>query len=194
MSIRRSNVALVAIKLRVGDDQCLLFHRHRKWGDWSLVGGHVEHGEERDWLLTGTRESEEELEPLKNSVDFHVEKWLTDPIEWGPVASRSARNLRTIYRVTYFKLRFLVDPCRALERVRAATELMLIGVDDMNAAHEFTFSDTFSRLRTKLPNGASDIPLSWQDTIPAAEIRVPLFVGRSSRPGVYTPPHLAARR
>ncbi|HKY35866.1 MAG TPA: NUDIX domain-containing protein [Polyangiaceae bacterium] len=42
VTVRSSHVAYVFAKLRVRGDDYLLLNAHRKWGDWSLPGGHVE--------------------------------------------------------------------------------------------------------------------------------------------------------
>src|SRR4051812_11686764 len=62
-SMRKVALAHVVVKFQVAGDSYYLLHRHRKWGDWSFVGGHVESGEEGLWVRTAVRETEEELHP-----------------------------------------------------------------------------------------------------------------------------------
>ena len=87
---RHSDLALVLARVDVDGTPHWLLRRHAKWGDWSLIGGHVEPGEGDDWTLTAVREANEELEPLICGVDFVIEPLPLDVSSWGPVASRSA--------------------------------------------------------------------------------------------------------
>ena len=52
MSIRQPDLALVVARIDVDGTPHWLLRRHPKWGDWSLVGGHVEPDEVLDWMLT----------------------------------------------------------------------------------------------------------------------------------------------
>ena len=93
---RRSDLAFVLPKLRIAGADYLLLHWHAKWGDWSLLGGHVEAGEEEDWSRAAVREANEELAPLRSGADFTVERQALSQLEWGPVPSRSHDNTPTI--------------------------------------------------------------------------------------------------
>ena len=64
---RHSDLALVLARVDVDGTPHWLLRRHAKWGDWSLIGGHVEPGEGDDWTLTAVREANEELEPRLHS-------------------------------------------------------------------------------------------------------------------------------
>lgn len=108
-----------------------MLHRHPKWGDWSLVGGHVEQGEEDDWLKTASREAEEELAPLTLGGDFTVEP-LPVELRWGPCPSRSAGGMPTEYRARYFVLRFLKDPREILD-VLPESEFRLVPIDEVES-------------------------------------------------------------
>lgn len=123
--MRHSNVVYVLILLPTVDGPSLLLRRHEKWGDWSLVGGHVEEWEMDDWGLAAAREATEELEPLVNGQDFVVASIHAEPITWGPEASRSAQGQRTIYRIRYYSLTFLRDPVALLGRL-PATQFLLV--------------------------------------------------------------------
>lgn len=94
-----------------------LLHRHRKWCDWSLVGGHVEPDERSDWMLTAMRESNEELDPLACGIDFAIDPLALPISAWGPVESRSAGGAMTTYRVRWFCARFLRDPTDCLQQL-----------------------------------------------------------------------------
>lgn len=117
MRHRRSDLALVVARLTVGSQALWLLRRHPKWGDWSLVGGHVEPGEEGDWSRTAAREAEEELAPLRCGIDFVLEPLLAGPTSWGPVQSRSAAGAMTHYRARWYGLRFLGDAIASLRRL-----------------------------------------------------------------------------
>ncbi len=127
VGVRQSDIAYVLIRLVSGGRDCLLLHRHEKWGDWSLVGGHVEPGEESDWFATAVRETTEEMVPLKLRVDFDLER-IDVRLEWGPSPSRSAFAAPTEYRAEYFVLRFLCAPADALRRL-PQDEFRLVPVD-----------------------------------------------------------------
>jgi hypothetical protein len=96
--LRESNVAYVLAKLRVRGVDYLLLHAHPKWGDWSLVGGHVE-PTDRDWDAAAIRETQEEMAPLRLGEDLDVEALSVPMSEWGPVPSVSAGGAPTRYRV-----------------------------------------------------------------------------------------------
>lgn len=107
--MRKSTLALVLIRVDT-DRPKLLLMRHRKWNDWSLVGGHVEPEEKNDFAAAAARECNEELAPLKRGKDFVLLPLLLRPVQWGPVASKSAGGELTIYTAQFFELRFLCDP------------------------------------------------------------------------------------
>jgi len=123
--MRTSDLALVLIRLNVGEEPHLLLTRHRKWGDWSLVGGHLEPDERADWAKAARRECNEELAPLRYGEDFLLLPMLDRPVRWGPVPSRSAGNEPTVYSAQIFALRFLKPPQECLARL-PQTEFRLI--------------------------------------------------------------------
>jgi hypothetical protein len=115
--MRHSELALVLIRLKVDSEHCHVLIRHKKWGDWSFVGGHVEPHEKNDWARAAARESNEELAPLKFGEDFTLLPLLDQPIRWGPLASKSADNEPTVYTAQLFALRFLKPPAQCLARL-----------------------------------------------------------------------------
>jgi hypothetical protein len=117
VSVRHSDLALVLARIDVDGTPHWLLRRHPKWGDWSLVGGHVEADEQGDWLLTAVREANEELEPLVHGIDFVVRPLSVALSSWGPVASRSAGGAPTNYRARWYQARFLRDPAECLGRL-----------------------------------------------------------------------------
>jgi NUDIX domain-containing protein len=115
--IRQSDLALVLARIDVDGVPHWLLRRHPKWGDWSLVGGHVEADERGDWSLTAVREANEELEPLVHGIDFVIEPLSSVLSSWGPVASRSAGGAPTNYRARWYQARFLRDAAECLGRL-----------------------------------------------------------------------------
>lgn len=115
--MRRSDLALVLIRLKIDGEPHLVLIRHRKWNDWTLVGGHVEQDEKNDWARAAARECNEELAPLRFGEDFTLLPLLDQPIRWGPVASRSAGYEPTLYTAQFFALRFLREPMGCLARL-----------------------------------------------------------------------------
>lgn len=154
--MRHSDVAYVLIHLRAGGRNCVMLHRHPKWGDWSLVGGHVEPGEEDDWLATAAREAGEELAPLTLGTDFDVER-LDVELQWGPCESRSAGGMLTEYRAQYFVLRFSKDP-RALLPALQESEFRLLPIEAIEADGRVGHPLRLFMERVKI---ADDVPLSW---------------------------------
>jgi hypothetical protein len=117
VSIRQSDLALVLARIDIDGAAHWLLRRHPTWGDWSLVGGHVEADEREDWMRTAIREANEELEPLVCDVDFTIEPLPLPVSTWGPVASRSAGGAMTNYRVRWFQASFLRDAAECLRRL-----------------------------------------------------------------------------
>lgn len=154
--MRHSDIAYVLIRLRSGGQDCFMLHRHPKWGDWSLVGGHVEEGEEDDWLKTAAREAEEELAPLTLGGDFTVEP-LPVELHWGPCPSRSAGGAPTEYRAKYFVLRFLKDP-REMLGALPESEFRLMPIDEVEGNERVGHP---VRLFLSQVKSGPDVPLSW---------------------------------
>jgi ADP-ribose pyrophosphatase YjhB (NUDIX family) len=157
--MRHSKVVYVLIRLSTADGPSLLLRRHEKWGDWSLVGGHVEDWELDDWGLAAAREASEELEPLVTGQDFVVTPIHPEPITWGPEASRSARGERTIYHIQYFTLAFLRDPVALLGRLPIA-EFLLVPERELGSAGH-ALGSPVHRARRFLQGGLEAVPRSW---------------------------------
>jgi hypothetical protein len=115
--MRHSNLALVLIRIETNDEPHLLLIRDRKWGDWTVVGGHVEAHEGNDWALAAARECNEELAPLRHGRDFILLPLFSEPMNWGPIPSKSAGGEPTSYTAQVFALRFLTAPADCLERL-----------------------------------------------------------------------------
>ena len=115
--MRYSELSLVLIRLKIDSEPYHLLMRHKKWQDWSFVGGHVEPGEQNDWARAAARECNEELAPLQFGKDFTLLPLLEQPLRWGPVASKSASGEPTIYTAQVFALRFLRSPIECLARL-----------------------------------------------------------------------------
>jgi hypothetical protein len=168
--MRHSELAHVVIRVPFGKQRYLLLRKNRKWHDWSLVGGHVEPGEEGDWACTAIRECEEELAPLKYMTDFIVVPLLRQPIRWGPVASRSAHGALTCYTAQLFALEFRRSPEECLARLPSEDFLMMPEERVPYANSGAGFLDV---IRRGLPTGFSQVPVSWQGTIDRAKISIP---------------------
>lgn len=169
---RRSDVAYVLARLRAQGRDYLLLHAHRKWGDWSLVGGHVEAWEAHDWREAAAREVQEEMAPLRSGADFSVEPLDVDPSEWGPVPSRSAGGALTKYKVRWFVLRFKSDPCALLGKL-PSSEFKLVPIEQASA-----LSSIAKRAVDVLPAGWHSLPLAWDgdlDNVPLSGKDAPVF-------------------
>ena len=161
--MRTSNVVYVLIRLPTADGPALLLRRHEKWGDWSLVGGHVEADELDDWSLAAEREATEELEPLVTGRDFVVNPITPVPITWGPEASRSAQGERTIYHIQYFTLEFLRDPAELLRRLPPQEFLLVL--EHQLGATEHALGSPVHRARRFIEGGLEAVPRAWSSVL-----------------------------
>lgn len=160
--MRHSEVAYIVMCLRIQGVPHFLLNRHEKWGDWSLVGGHVEAYEHGSWAKAAAREAQEELPPLQHRRDFLLVPIFSRPLVWGPEPSRSAQNRPTIYHAQFFALELLANPpsvlCRLCsENLRLVPQLLL--ENDLQAAAPVRI------LCTRLGGGLTSIPLAWPDTV-----------------------------
>jgi 8-oxo-dGTP pyrophosphatase MutT (NUDIX family) len=182
--MRHSHVVYVLIRLPTLDGPVQLLRRHEKWGDWSLVGGHVEDDEMDDWAAAAVREAKEELEPLVPGEDFRVTPMHAEPFVWGPEASRSALHVRTIYHIQYYGLAFLRDPAELLPRLPAAEFLLVPERELGTTAH--ALGSPVHRAQRSLPGGLPAVPVAWGEALdpavlPAALLR-PLTRDPSAAP------------
>ena len=161
--MREIELAHVLIKLRGVDGRSYyVLHRHEKWGDWTLVGGHVEPGEEGLWACTAERETEEEMAPLQRMSDFLLVPLLTRPVTWGPKPSRSAGGALTVYRAQFFRLVFRRDPARLLAPL-AERGFILLSEDQL--ATDANVGDLVRQLERNLEGGLSKLPAAWPSPV-----------------------------
>jgi 8-oxo-dGTP pyrophosphatase MutT (NUDIX family) len=161
--MRHSYVVYVLIRLPLLEGPSLLLRRHEKWGDWSLVGGHVEESEMDDWGLAAAREATEELAPLVNGQDFVVAPIHDEPITWGPEPSRSAQGERTIYRIQYYTLTFLRDPVELLGRL-PPTEFLVVPERELGST-EYAFGRPVRRAHRYLHGDIKVVPRAWNEEL-----------------------------
>jgi hypothetical protein len=178
--MRTSQVAYVVVRLPVGGRDFFLLRVHEKWGDWSLVGGHVEPWEEGDWFAAARREAEEELEPLRFGIDFTLEPIAEAPASWGPLESRSAGGTLTNYQAAWFALVFLRDPAVCLGRLPQRDFVLVDRELAVGAAADRKITSLLRRLDAALPNGVESVPHAWEPSI--AEEALRLGIHRDSRP------------
>lgn len=162
------NVALahVVVKIEFADGCFYLLHKNKKWGDWSLVGGHVEPGEEGEWVRTAYRETEEEMPPLQHKKDFLLVPLLTEPITWGPRRSKSAGGQPTTYRANFFRLIFRRDPVEFLRRL--GDDFTLVAESEVE--HRNDVGELVATLSSRLPHGIAAVPPAWRLPIPANDV------------------------
>jgi 8-oxo-dGTP pyrophosphatase MutT (NUDIX family) len=161
--MRHSHVVYVLIRLPTCEGPALLLNLHEKWGDWSLVGGHVEDGERDDWAMAAAREASEELEPLAAGRDFSVAPIHAEPFTWGPEASRSARGERTVYHIQYYALTFLHDPAVLLERLPAGKFLLVPERELGSTKH--ALGSPVRRAHRYLQGGLEAVPPAWGEAL-----------------------------
>jgi 8-oxo-dGTP pyrophosphatase MutT (NUDIX family) len=166
-AVRRSRIAYVVAKLRIQGQDYLLLNAHRKWGDWSLPGGHVE-PQDADFWAAAVRETTEELEPLRYGEDLEVQREQLTCSEWGPVASTSAGGALTVYQAAFHVLRFKTDPKHCLERLPEG-DFRLLRLRDVGTSTNV--ASVVRRLGDLLPGGLPSLPLSWNDDLDDAPLR-----------------------
>lgn len=157
--MRKVALAHVVIKFQVAGGSYYLLHRHRKWGDWSFVGGHVEPGEEGLWIRTAVRETEEELNPLHHRRDFILVPLLGKPLTWGPQRSRSAAGEMTLYTAQFFRMVFRRNPSQLLSSL-PEHDIVFVRGEEL-AAHE-QVSEMVHMLDKRLHGGLDAIPSAWE--------------------------------
>lgn len=172
MSPRHSSIAFIIVKLSVSGADHFLFVRHRKWGDWGLVGGHTEPGEEGDWFATAVREANEELSPLVAGKDFDLHALSAEPLTWGPVRSRSARNELTVYTAQYFALRFRTHPGSLLRQLDPKSFLLVPEAHLRDERWDDDVADTLRRLAEVEGLGLAAVPLAWSEDLEPEELGV----------------------
>ncbi len=157
--IRRSNVAYVLAKLRVRGVDYLLLNAHKKWGDWSLVGGHVEPWDE-SWKAAAAREVAEEMAPLQYGSEVEVEREVGHR-EWGPVRSASV-GVPTRYEARCYSLRFRAHPRECLSRL-PPDEFRWVNLDRVH--QDPAVASVVKDADGWLPGGLQGLPLSWDEDL-----------------------------
>ncbi len=166
--MRHSHVVYTLIRLPITTGPSLLLRRHEKWGDWSLVGGHVEEDEMDEWIKAARREATEEMEPLVDDRDFVIEPMHDEPITWGPEASRSAQGERTVYHIRYYSLRFLRDPAQLLPTLEPRDFLLL--TEDELGSTTHALGNPVHRARRYLSGGFGSVPFAWAEPLDPASL------------------------
>lgn len=168
MNWRRSDLALVVARLLVDGRACLLLRAHEKWGDWGLVGGHVEPLEVDDWGLSASREVEEELAPLRVGVDVDVHPLPVPTSRWGPTPSRSAGNRLTVYEAEWFSLAFRRSPTVCMARVVQGRLLLVEQSVALAAEARSGITPLLAIVHEALPGGLDSVPLAWPEEVAAS--------------------------
>lgn len=161
--MRNVSLAHVVVKLEFTDGYFYLLHKNKKWGDWNLVGGHVEPGEEGEWVRTAYREAEEEMTPLQHKKDFLLVPLLTAPITLGPRRSRSAGGQTTKYYANFFRLIFRRDPVDYLRKL--GDDFILVAESDVESRKDI--GELVAILSRQLPGGIASVPPAWRLPMPA---------------------------
>lgn len=160
--MRNVSLAHVLVKIRFTDGIYYLLHKNKKWGDWNLVGGHVEPGEEGEWARTAYRETEEEMSPLRYREDFILVPLLAAPILFGPRSSRSSQGQLTQYKAQFFRLVFRSDPLAFLKQLNDDFQL----VPESEVAQRDDVGALVKELDQRLRGGIVSVPPAWQ--VPSA--------------------------
>jgi hypothetical protein len=169
---RHSDVAYIVVCLRVGGTPHFLLGRHKKWGDWSLLGGHVEPFEHGSWAAAAARETQEELPPLRHRKDFVLVPIFSNPVAWGPDASRSADDRPTTYQAQFFAMEFLAEPAAVFARLDVH-DLRL--VPQGSVERDTGMAKPLRILEARLGGGLTSVPLAWSSPVDRAKLPSELF-------------------
>ena len=170
-SVRTSQVAYIVVRLNVEGREYYLVNLHKKWGDWSLVGDHVEPDEAGDWFAAAKREPEEEPAPLRFGTDFILEPIPGGPSQWGPIAARPAGGAPTIHEAAWFSLRFLKNAAARLARLTPEAFCLVGKETALGNPGSLPVSSLLQRLQEALPDGLAAVPMAWSAPIPEGAIR-----------------------
>ena len=168
---RHSVVSFVLLCLRIDGVPHFLLRHHRKWGDWSLAGGHLETNDGGSWAAAAVREVHEELPPLAHAKDFVLVPIFSRPLSWGPIASRSATNQPTTYEAQFFAMELLADPSRTFAQMDVH-DLRLVSQSDLERA---AMPTPLSTLRERLGGGLTSVPLGWAGSLRRSDLPMQLF-------------------
>lgn len=169
---RHSDVAYIVVCLRIEGTPHFLLGRHKKWGDWSLLGGHVEPFEHGSWAAAAAREAQEELPPLRHRKDFVLVPIFSNPVVWGPDVSRSADDKPTMYQAQFFAMEFLAEPSAVFRRLDVH-DLRL--VPQGNVERDVGTAKPLRVLEARLSGGLTSIPLAWPSPIDRSKLPEELF-------------------
>lgn len=168
---RHSVISFVLLCLHIDGVPHFLLRHHRKWGDWSLAGGHVETEDAGSWAAAAAREVQEELSPLAHRKDFILVPIFSRPLTWGPVPSRSAENRPTTYEAQFFSMELLGDPLRAFSQMNVH-DLRLVPQGDLERE---ALPTPLRTLKERLGGGLTSIPLGWSDSLRRSDLPKVLF-------------------
>ncbi|MCB9653811.1 MAG: NUDIX hydrolase [Deltaproteobacteria bacterium] len=164
--MRQSDLALVVIRLQIASEPHLLLIRDEKWGDWTLVGGHVETHERKDWSRAAIRECNEELAPLRFGEDFVLLPLLNHPLQWGPIKSKSAKGELTQYTAQLFTLRFLKPPSDCLAKLPPTSFKIVPEAEVVRPASATQATNVTTAARAL--GGLERAALAWDQALPSS--------------------------
>ncbi len=158
MSIRKSRVGLVVIKLRIEHDPWYLMRYNEKWRDVSFIGGHQKDRDHENLERTAKRELWEEVPAIRAGLISTLIP-LVGPLNYGPVHSRSRGDLAE-YEVAFFLLKIESNPSQMLERLGSRTKNLLVSESELLGAARFPISGYVALLRDSLDDGLRSIAFS----------------------------------
>lgn len=156
---RHSHIVYAVARFRVDDHVLWLLRRHPKWGDWSLVGGHVEDDEREDWDRAIRREVDEEMEPLQVGAELVIVPVAADPLVFRRV-SQSAGGVETEYTVRWYGLSFRGDVDAAL-RALPREDFVFVDEEDLPRGIEGVADVTRFAPLDRLPAPTPIDPLTY---------------------------------
>ena len=170
MEHKRSQVALVVVKVKVRGRPYFLMRKNKAWGDVTFIGGHVDERDGGRFKRAAHRELLEEVPPLRTERRFEL-KQLTEQINHGPVQSPSAGATR-VYDLQFFLGDFRDTPDKSIASLGSRSLNILVAQSELLQPNRFKVATLVEILNQHYTNGLPAIPYSWSSNLVLVEGQV----------------------
>lgn len=162
--IREARCAFVVFKLMIDGKDYLILRRDKDWNDLNLIGGHQEDKDNGSFERTAKREMMEELSGLRGKAEINLVP-LTQPIQYGPVWSESAKR-QSVYHLRFYLAELNARPAVLNEALATGSMNFLVDVDNLKCAIENKDVSAFlGLLNEETPGGLDAIPYTWKSDL-----------------------------
>jgi hypothetical protein len=158
VTVRKARVGFAVIKLRFEGAFRYLMRYNPKWMDVNFVGGHEKERDLGRLERTASRELWEEVPSIRNETNISLLK-LTDPLNYGPVESRS-RGDWAEYEVQFYLLKIGSSPRLLVENLSRRSKNLLVPQEELIEPRTIRLSGYVNLLNHALLGGVATIPPS----------------------------------